>query len=69
MSNNVYVQGSGMIKFGRYENRDIEDLAAEAIFQALDDSGLTVQDMQALYCGCCFQASANPKRWGGASRN
>ncbi len=57
---NVYVQGSGMIKFGRYPDRTIEDLAAEAIFGALDDCGLTIQDMQAVYCGCCFQAGANP---------
>jgi len=60
MSNNVYVQGTGMIKFGRYDNRSIEDLAAEAIFAALDDCGLTIKDMQALYCGCCFQSNANP---------
>jgi acetyl-CoA acyltransferase len=60
MSNNVYVQGTGMIKFGRYDNRTIEDLAAEAIFGALDDCGLTINDMQAVYCGCCFQSNANP---------
>jgi acetyl-CoA acyltransferase len=60
MSNNVYVQGTGMIKFGRYDNRSIEDLAAEAIFGALDDCGLTINDMQAVYCGCCFQSNANP---------
>jgi len=60
MSSNVYVQGTGMIKFGRYDNRTIEDLAAEAIFAALDDCGLTINDMQAVYCGCCFQSNANP---------
>jgi len=65
MSNNylersVYVQGTGMIKFGRYDNRSIEDMAAEAIFAALDDCGLTINDMQAVYCGCCFQSNANP---------
>lgn len=60
MSNNVYVQGAGMIKFGRYDNRGIEDMAAEAIFSALDDCGLTINDMQAVYCGCCFQSNANP---------
>jgi acetyl-CoA acetyltransferase len=60
MSNNVYVQGTGMIKFGRYDSRNIEDLAAEAIFAALDDCGLAIQDMQELYCGCCFQSNANP---------
>ena len=37
MSNNVYVQGAGMIKFGRYPDRSIEDIGAEALFLALDD--------------------------------
>jgi len=60
MSNNVYIQGAGMIKFGRYPDRSLEDLAAEAVFGALDDCGLNIKDMQAVYCGCCFQANANP---------
>ena len=58
--NNVYVQGAGMIKFDRYGERAMEDLAAEAIFSALDDCGLTINDMQAVYCGCLFQSNANP---------
>ena len=60
MTFDVYVQGAGMIKFGRYPEKTLEDLAAEAIFEALDDCGLGIQDIQAVYCGCCFQANANP---------
>jgi len=56
----VYVQGTGMIRFDRYGDRSLEDMAAEAVFSALDDCGLAIHDMQALYTGCCFQANANP---------
>ncbi len=60
MSNHVYVQGTGMIKFGRYPERSIEDIGAEAVFLALADCGLEINDMQALYCGDCMGANANP---------
>ena len=54
----VYVLGVDMIKFGRFPDRSVPSLGAEAALMALDDSGLTIQDMQALYCGNLGQASA-----------
>ena len=54
----VYVLGVDMIKFGRFPERSVPSLGAEAALMALDDSGLTIQDMQALYCGNLGQASA-----------
>ncbi len=54
----VYVLGVDMIKFGRFPDRSVPNLGAEAALMALDDSGLTIQDMQALYCGNLGQASA-----------
>ena len=54
----VYVLGVDMIKFGRFPDRSVPSLGAEAVLMALDDSGLTIQDMQALYCGNLGQASA-----------
>lgn len=60
MSDNIYVQGAGMIKFGRYPDRSIEDIGAEALFLALDDCGLGIKDMQALYCGNLMGAPAGP---------
>ncbi|HSG87690.1 MAG TPA: thiolase family protein [Pseudomonadales bacterium] len=53
----VYVIGVDMIKFGRFPNRTVPDLGAEAALMALDDAGLTIKDMQALYCGNLYQAS------------
>jgi acetyl-CoA acetyltransferase len=53
----VYVIGTDMIKFGRFPDRTVPDLGAEAALLALDDAGLGIKDMQALYCGNLFQAS------------
>lgn len=53
----VNIVGIDMIKFGRYPDRTVPGLAAEAALMALDDAGLTIKDMQALYCGNLGQAS------------
>jgi acetyl-CoA acetyltransferase len=58
MSENVYVIGAGMIKFGRYPEKSVPQLGAEACHLALDDCGLTIQDMEALYSGNLLQAGA-----------
>lgn len=53
----VYVLGVDMIKFGRFPDRTVPQLGAQAALMALDDAGLTLPDMQALYCGNLGQAS------------
>jgi len=53
MSNDVYVVGIDMIKFGRFDDAKPESLAAQATLLALDDCGQTIQDMQAIYAGTC----------------
>lgn len=53
----VYIVGTDMIKFGRFPDRGNPSLAAEAALLALDDCGLTIKDMQALYCGNVGEAS------------
>jgi acetyl-CoA acetyltransferase len=58
MGHDVYVVGVDMIKFGRFPDRTVENLGGEAALMALDDAGLTIHDMQALYCGNLFQSSA-----------
>lgn len=57
MGDNVYVLGAGMIKFGRFKDRSVQDIGAEAALLALDDAGLTIQDVQALYCGNLLRAN------------
>jgi acetyl-CoA acetyltransferase len=54
----AYVVGIDMIKFGRFPERSVPDIAAEAALGALDDAGLKIQDIQGLWCGNLYQASA-----------
>ncbi|HEY1751831.1 MAG TPA: beta-ketoacyl synthase N-terminal-like domain-containing protein [Caulobacteraceae bacterium] len=56
----VYVVGTDMIKFGRFPDRSVPNIGAEAALMALDDAGLTLKDMQALYCGNLYEASNMP---------
>ncbi|MBK6288817.1 MAG: thiolase family protein [Gammaproteobacteria bacterium] len=60
MSDAVYVQGTGMTRFDRAPNRRVPDLGAEAVFSALDDAGLSIADIQAVYCGNIMEAGQTP---------
>jgi acetyl-CoA acetyltransferase len=53
----VYVVGVDMIKFGRFPEITVPQLGAQAALMAMDDCGLTIQDMQALYSGNLGQAA------------
>ena len=55
----VYVVGIDMIKFMKAGTGPaVEALGAQAALMALDDCGLKIQDMEALYCGNLGQANA-----------
>lgn len=54
----VYVIGIDMIKFGRFPEISVPKLGATAANMALDDAGLNIKDMQALYSGNLGQAAA-----------
>ena len=54
----VYVLGVDMIKFGRFPDRTVPNLGAEAALMALDDAGLNIGNMEAFYCGNLGQANA-----------
>lgn len=58
MSEDVYIVGIDMTPFGRYPDRTVAQLGAEAALMALDDAGLTIHDMQAMYCGNMMLAQA-----------
>jgi acetyl-CoA acetyltransferase len=47
-----------MTKFGRHDDKDVVDLAAEAALGALADGGVTMADMQVLGAGNMFQAAS-----------
>ncbi len=52
----VYVLGVSMIRFGRYPDRDVHELAADAALLALDDAGMTIGDIEYLASGNLLQA-------------
>jgi acetyl-CoA acyltransferase len=54
----VYVVGAGMIKFGRYPDRTYFQLGAEAALMALDDAGVTIKDVGAVYASSTFNAAS-----------
>ncbi len=54
----VYIVGVDMIKFGRFPEKTVPEIGAEAALLALDDAGLKIQQMEALYCGNLYQANA-----------
>ena len=53
----AYIVGVDMIKFGRFPEKTVPQIGSEAALLALDDCGLTIQDIEALYCGNLGQAS------------
>lgn len=54
----AYVVGTDMIRFGRFPDRTVAELGAEAALLALDDASLGIADMQAFYCGNLGEAGA-----------
>jgi acetyl-CoA acyltransferase len=55
----VYVVGVDMTKFTKAgSTRSVSELGARAALMALDDAGLKIQQMEALYCGNLGQAAA-----------
>src|SRR5580693_8506973 len=55
---NVYVLGTGMIKFGRYPDKSVPELGADAALLALKDAGVSIQDVELFASGNLFQANA-----------
>ncbi len=53
----AYIVGVDMIKFGRFPEKSVPQIGSEAALLALDDCGLSIQDIEALYCGNLGQAS------------
>lgn len=51
MRMNAYVAGVGMTRFGKFLDRGLKSLAAEAIGEALKDAGIQATDLQAAYMG------------------
>ncbi|HWD51560.1 MAG TPA: thiolase family protein [Acidimicrobiales bacterium] len=57
-SDDIWILGIHMTKFGKHPDLDVVDLAAEAAMGALDDGGVGIKDMGVLAAGCLMMASA-----------
>jgi acetyl-CoA acetyltransferase len=57
-TNDVWILGIYMTKFGKHPDKDTVDLAAEAAVEALKDGGVTMRDMGVLAAGNLMGAAA-----------
>ena len=55
---NVYVLGTGMLRFGRYPEKTVPELGGEAAEIALKDAGIKIQDVEMFACGNLYQSNA-----------
>src|SRR6516165_6588723 len=55
---NVYILGTGMLKFGRYPDKTVPELGADAALIALKDAGVPMKDVEMFACGNLYQANA-----------
>ena len=58
----AYVLGVGMTTFGRRPEASAEKMGVEAIREALTDSGLDIEQIEAMWCGHCWQGSGAGQR-------
>ena len=50
----VYVLGVGLHPFGRFGDKDVIEMGREAVINALNDAGLSWQQVGAAFCGTVF---------------
>ena len=56
-SDDIWILGINMTKFGKHADKDIIDLASEAALAALADGGVTMRDIGVLAAGNLMHAS------------
>lgn len=54
----AFIVGADMIKFGRYPDLTPFQLAADAASLALDDAGLAIRDIEAVFAGSTFNSAS-----------
>ncbi len=58
MSDDIWILGIHMTKFGKHPDKDTVDLASEAALAALKDGGVTIKDIGVLAAGCLMASNA-----------
>ncbi|OGO52030.1 MAG: thiolase [Chloroflexi bacterium RBG_16_68_14] len=54
----VAIVGVGMIKFGRYPEKGVQELAGQAALLALKDAGMSMKDIEIFVSGNLYQSNA-----------
>jgi len=54
----VAIVGANMLKFGRYPDKDVVQLASEAAIGALKDAGVSIKDVEIVVSGNLYQSNA-----------
>ncbi len=54
----VAIVGANMLKFGRYPDKDVIQLASEAALAAMKDAGVTIKDIEIVTSGNLYQSNA-----------
>ena len=54
----VVIVGVAMLKFGRYPEKQVPELGAQAALLALKDAGITMKEIEMLACGNLYQSNA-----------
>lgn len=55
----VAIAGIGMIRWQRYNDREVHDFSSEAVLKALDDSEMDWSDIQEAFCGSVYQGTCS----------
>ena len=54
----VAIVGANMLKFGRYPDKDVVQLASEAAIAAMKDAGVSIKDVEVVVSGNLYQSNA-----------
>ena len=54
----VAIVGVSMLKFGRYPDKQVPELGAQAVLLALNDAGITLKDVEIMVSGNLYQSNA-----------
>jgi acetyl-CoA acyltransferase len=54
----VAIVGVSMLKFGRYPDKQVPELGAQAVLLALNDAGISLKDVQIMVSGNLYQSNA-----------
>ena len=61
MSEDIYIVGIDMLDFGKHGDRTPAQLGAKVALGALDEAGITIKDVQAVYSGSNFTGMIGQK--------